>query len=67
VCWECVAECCGELQSRDVLACHHEPFVAVCCSALECVAVWCSVLQCGAVCCSMLQCVAVVLCPRVSP
>ena len=35
------------------------PYVAVCCSVLQCVAVCCSVLQCAAVCWSILQGVAV--------
>jgi len=38
------------------------PYLAVCCSVLQCAAAWCSVLQCVAVCCSVLQCV--VMCCR---
>jgi len=63
---QCVAVCCSVLQSVCCSVYHeartrlsegivHLPFVAECCSVLQCVAVCCGVLQCFAVCCSVLQ------------
>ena len=65
---QCVAVCCGELESVAVYYSVLQFVAVVFCSVLQCIArqqrlallaVCCSVLQFVAACCSVLQCVAV--------